>query len=116
VIRTIAFTFGRKPDKYLLLTESASPRYQRTNGLRGFAKKDAADAAEFVLADGHSVAVSSSVSALDCQLTMIQKSGLIVKEVVAFTTVDLTEAVSPKLNVIPGGQAPVLRGYTVAEN
>jgi hypothetical protein len=47
---------------------------------------------------------------------MIQKSGLIVKEVVAFTTVDLTEAVSPKLNVIPGGQAPVLRGYTVAEN
>jgi hypothetical protein len=48
---------------------------------------------------------------------LIQKARLSVIEVVAFRTKDLTELVSPKLNVFtPGGDGAVLRGYAVMKN
>jgi len=82
-----------------------------------FRKKDVADTAEFLLADGRLVAMPSFVPSVHSQLTMIQKTGLSVSEIVAFTTTDLTGSVSPKLNVFtPGGDGAVLRGYTVVKS
>jgi SAM-dependent methyltransferase len=82
-----------------------------------FREKSAADIAEFELSDGQIVGVPSFVPTLDCQLAMIEKAGLIAKEVVTFTTLDLTGPVSPKLNVHSTRRpAPVLRGLTILKH
>jgi SAM-dependent methyltransferase len=68
------------------------------------------DAAEFLLSDGRSVLVPSFTPPDRDQITMIQQAGLRVGEVRAYSRDDLSEPISPKLDL--GRAIPLVRGYT----
>jgi ubiquinone/menaquinone biosynthesis C-methylase UbiE len=68
--------------------------------------------AEFVVKGNKIVKVPSYVPALEKQIKMISRAGLIVREITAFSRTDLRHGVSPKLDVFDGRtHSVVVRGF-----
>lgn len=82
-----------------------------------FRAKDARDVAEFVLANGRSVAMPSFVVSAEAQRAMIEAAGLRVIEQAAYSASDLQGAASWKLNVFASDErGPVVRGFMAAKS
>jgi SAM-dependent methyltransferase len=82
----------------------------------GFRNGGAPDVAEFELADGRKVLVPSVVRPPEEQVRQIERAGLRVEAVEHVTRGELRRSpLSPKLTVLKGDEAPVVRGYRVVK-
>jgi SAM-dependent methyltransferase len=82
----------------------------------GFRDGGAPDIAEFELADGRKVLVPSVVRPPEDQMRQIERAGLRVDTVEHVTRGELRRSpLSPKLTVLEGDDAPVVRGYVAVK-